>query len=178
VKLPRPGTRQPSSRRHHHSPEAYPRVWSLHPPWPFIDTISTPSLTINVEPIPQPICTHVRHTDSKHDRLHDARLSSARYPCCCLIRRGPQELTWHWERGSRWERKRGAHSLTCDPPSLHLWRLLNNNLQVYLTGMPMLCVAQSIPCLLGTLAEIADAHAPRSPRYALCTMLDACPCRQ
>lgn len=33
-----------SSRRHHHSPEAYPRVWSRHPPCPshrhHIDTLS------------------------------------------------------------------------------------------------------------------------------------------
>lgn len=127
VKLPRPGTRQPaaggtitaqkpiqgSGRDTHHVP--------------LIDTISTPSLTIHIERISQVVCTHVHHAIRTHRRLHDARLrSSAHRLHTAALFAAEQELTWHWERGSRWERERGAQSLTCDPPSLHLWRLLNN----------------------------------------------------
>ncbi|KAM0705102.1 hypothetical protein Q7P35_007889 [Cladosporium inversicolor] len=162
VKLPRPGTRQPaaggtitaqkpiqgSGRDTHHVP--------------LIDTISTPSLTIHIERISQVVCTHVHHAIRTHRRLHDARLrSSAHRLHTAALFAAEQELTWHWERGSPCTS--GDSSTT--------------NVLVYLTGMPMRTVAQSIPCLLGTRAQIADAHASHAPRYALYSMLDACPAR-
>lgn len=168
-----------SNRRHHHSPEAYPIQGSgrdTHHAL-LIDTISTPSLTINVEAIQQPVCTHVHRAIRTHHRLHDARLwsSALRQHCCCLVRRGPQELTWHWERGRRWERRRGAQSLTCDPPSLHLWRLLNNK---------RTCVphrnANAHRRTIHSPADLGREHRLQMPmrlgmRFA--HMLDACPCR-
>ena len=81
---------------------------------------------------------------------------------------GPQGIDIAPGRGdSRWERKRGARSLTCDPPSPV--PLATPQQQTYLCTSPECqCYVSHtpIPCLFRTLAEIADAHAPR---YASCT---------
>lgn len=87
--------------------------------------------------------------------------------------RDRSELTWHLGGGggSRWERKRGAQSLTCDPPSPV--PLATPQQQTYLCTSPECqCYVSHtpIPCLFRTLAEIADAHAhAHAPRYACCT---------
>ena len=90
---------------------------------------------------------------------------------------GPQRIDMAPGRGwgSRWERKRGAQSLTCDPPSPV--PLATPQQQTYLCTSPECqCYVSHtpIPCLFRTLAEIADAHAhahahAHAPRYACCT---------